>query len=45
MDEIEGYMEHLDPNLLYEHRIQKEKYLKEFGFKKDETEPICIFMN
>jgi len=37
MDEIEGHMEHLDQNLLYEHRIQKEKDLTDFGFKKDEN--------
>lgn len=40
MDEIEGHMEHLDPNLLYEHRIQKEKDLLDFGFKKKEDKNV-----
>lgn len=32
---IEEHMEHIDPNLLYEHRIKNEKDLKEFGFKNN----------
>ena len=32
---IEEHMEHLDPNLLYEHRIKKEKDLVEFKLKKE----------